>query len=144
MASELSDPQKPLYGSMTVLLGVLHLIQRDNSRSKRLLCTFCESHGLAVYLGLWLHRIGLSSYLFSAMAHQRHMGEGQQCAAGRSAYWAGPRSKSQCCHHRQSERQDDGKRGPRGFDAGKGVKGRKRHILVDTQGLLLKGWGSCG
>jgi len=28
-------------------------------------------------------------------------------------------------------------RGPRGYDAGKKVKGRKRHILVDTLGLLL-------
>jgi putative transposase len=27
--------------------------------------------------------------------------------------------------------------GPRGFDAGKQVKGRKRHLLVDTLGLLL-------
>jgi putative transposase len=27
--------------------------------------------------------------------------------------------------------------GPRGYDAGKKVKGRKRHILVDTLGLLL-------
>jgi hypothetical protein len=26
--------------------------------------------------------------------------------------------------------------GPRGFDGGKHVKGRKRHILVDTLGLL--------
>jgi len=28
--------------------------------------------------------------------------------------------------------------GPKGFDAGKKVKGRKRHILVDTNGLLLQ------
>jgi transposase len=28
--------------------------------------------------------------------------------------------------------------GPRGFDAGKKIKGRKRHILVDTQGNLLR------
>lgn len=28
-------------------------------------------------------------------------------------------------------------RGPRGYDSGKRVKGRKRHILVDTLGLLL-------
>lgn len=27
--------------------------------------------------------------------------------------------------------------GPRGFDAGKRIKGRKRHIVVDTEGLLL-------
>jgi putative transposase len=26
----------------------------------------------------------------------------------------------------------------RGYDGGKKVKGRKRHLLVDTQGLLLK------
>ncbi|MGD0635665.1 MAG: transposase, partial [Beijerinckiaceae bacterium] len=27
---------------------------------------------------------------------------------------------------------------PRGFDAGKKIKGKKRHILVDTQGLLMQ------
>ena len=26
---------------------------------------------------------------------------------------------------------------PHGYDAGKKIKGKKRHILVDTQGLLL-------
>ena len=43
--------------------------------------------------------------------------------------------------HRQPERQERGKRGPAidptGYDAGKKIKGRKRHILVDTQGLLM-------
>src|SRR2546430_4201659 len=43
--------------------------------------------------------------------------------------------------HRQPERQGRAKRGagldPQGFDAGKKVSGRKRHILVDTLGLLL-------
>jgi putative transposase len=29
--------------------------------------------------------------------------------------------------------------GPRGYDGGKKVMGRKRHLLVDTQGTLLKG-----
>jgi Transposase DDE domain len=28
--------------------------------------------------------------------------------------------------------------GPRGYDGGKKIKGRKRHLLVDTQGNLLK------
>jgi transposase len=41
----------------------------------------------------------------------------------------------------QSKRQERGKRGawidPHGYDAGKKIKGKKRHILVDTQGLLL-------
>jgi transposase len=44
-------------------------------------------------------------------------------------------------HHRQPERERRGKRGaridPPGYDAGKKIKGKKRHILVDTQGLLL-------
>src|SRR4051794_10130859 len=38
---------------------------------------------------------------------------------------------------RHPERQDDGKGGPRGCDAAKKVKGRKRHVAVDTGGLLL-------
>ena len=41
------------------------------------------------------------------------------------------------------EREKRRKRGacidPPGFDAGKLIKGRKRHVLVDTQGLLLHG-----
>lgn len=39
--------------------------------------------------------------------------------------------------HRLAVGQDDGKRGPRGYDAGKKVRGRKRHILVDGLGLIL-------
>ena len=43
--------------------------------------------------------------------------------------------------HRQPERQERGKGGPAidptGYDAGKKIKGKKRHILVDTQGLLM-------
>jgi transposase len=43
--------------------------------------------------------------------------------------------------HRCPERQGGAKRGasldPSGYDAGKKVTGRKRHILVDTLGLLL-------
>ena len=44
-------------------------------------------------------------------------------------------------HHRQPERQEPGKRGrridPPGFDGGKKIKGKKRHVLVDRQGLLM-------
>ena len=44
-------------------------------------------------------------------------------------------------HHRQPEREKRRKRGasidPPGYDAGKKIKGKKRHILVDTLGLLL-------
>src|SRR5271167_2317883 len=39
--------------------------------------------------------------------------------------------------HRFAVGQDGAKRGRRGYDAGKKIKGRKRHIAVDTQGNLL-------
>jgi transposase len=38
---------------------------------------------------------------------------------------------------RFADREDGPKRGQRGYDAGKKIKGRKRHIAVDTQGNLL-------
>src|ERR1039458_9646003 len=44
-------------------------------------------------------------------------------------------------HPRQPEREKRRKGGacidPHGFDAGKLIKGKKRHVLVDTLGLLL-------
>ena len=49
----------------------------------------------------------------------------------------GKRANTERGHHRQPVGQDDGKGGPRGYDAGKKVMGRKRHIIVDTIGLLL-------
>jgi putative transposase len=39
--------------------------------------------------------------------------------------------------HRHAVGEDAAKRGANGYDAGKNVKGRKRHIVVDTLGLLL-------
>src|SRR6201981_830204 len=53
----------------------------------------------------------------------------------------GTRSQPQRRYHRQPKRQERRKRGacidPHGFDAGKLIKGKKRHILVDTLGLLV-------
>lgn len=34
--------------------------------------------------------------------------------------------------------------GTRGYDAGKKINGRKRHLLVDTMGLVLVVWISVG
>jgi transposase len=51
------------------------------------------------------------------------------------------RSQPNRRHYRQPEREKRRKRGacidPPGYDAGKKIKGKKRHILVDTLGLLL-------
>jgi len=41
------------------------------------------------------------------------------------------------CHHRFALNQECWKRGQRGFDAGKKIKGRKQPIAVDTMGFLL-------
>src|SRR3984893_3907120 len=53
----------------------------------------------------------------------------------------GTRRQPHRLHHRSSEHEKRRKRGGRidshGFDAGKLIKGKKRHILVDTLGLLL-------
>jgi transposase len=60
------------------------------------------------------------------------------CGGARTSW---PRRKPERSDHRQPEHQSDAKRGPaldpQGYDAGKKVTGRKRHILVDTLGLLL-------
>ena len=54
---------------------------------------------------------------------------------------SGARGQSDRRDHRQPEREERRKRGacidPHGYDAGKKIKGKKRHILVDTQGLLM-------
>ena len=51
------------------------------------------------------------------------------------------RGKPNGLRDRQPEREERRKRGasidPPGYDAGKKIKGKKRHILVDTLGLLL-------
>lgn len=53
----------------------------------------------------------------------------------------GPRGQPNRLRHRQPKREKRRKRGaqidPNGYDAGKKIKGKKRHILVDTVGLLL-------
>ena len=50
------------------------------------------------------------------------------------------RRQSHRRHYRQPEREKRRKRGacidPHGYDAGKKIKGKKRHILVDTLGLV--------
>jgi len=62
----------------------------------------------------------------------------QRPTAARPARGRRPRPRTERRHHGQPECQDDGKGGPRGYDAGKNVNGRKRHLLVDTIGLVLK------
>jgi transposase len=71
------------------------------------------------------------------MARRRNLGAGDQITSR-----TGPQSRRTKRHtqrgdHRFAVGQDGAKRGRRGYDAGKKIKGRKRHIAVDTQGNLL-------
>ncbi len=44
---------------------------------------------------------------------------------------------SECRYPRQSVGENDGKRGLKGYDGYKRLQGRKRHLLVDTLGMVL-------
>ena len=57
--------------------------------------------------------------------------------AGPTAPSRRSRGQPQRRDYRQPERENHGKKGIRGYDAGKKIKGRKRHIVVDTLGLIL-------
>ena len=72
-----------------------------------------------------------------AFADAGRVGEHPPPPRGDAARAGGPRAEPERRHRRHPERQDDRKGGPRGYDAAKKVKGRKRHIAVDTWGLLL-------
>jgi hypothetical protein len=75
------------------------------------------------------------------VAHHRHLGEAAPGAPreGTDPPWARP-TTAQRWHLREPERQEHRGRwgAARGYDGGKKIKGRKRHLLVDTQGLVLK------
>jgi len=72
------------------------------------------------------------------VAQEQSLAALERCVTGASAGGRRPTGKPQCRHLGQSVGQDDRKRGPRGFDGGKLVKGRKRFLLVDSLGLVLK------
>ena len=65
------------------------------------------------------------------------MGEHPSSACDDAARAGGPGGEPDRGHHRHPQRQDHGKGGPRGYDAAKKVRGRKRHIAVDSSGFLL-------
>src|ERR1700677_4599066 len=77
------------------------------------------------------------------------IGANPRCALSTVSRTSAAASQSDRRHHRQPEREKRRKRGacidPHGYDAGKKrqrrpcaeIKGKKRHILVDTVGLLL-------
>jgi len=72
-----------------------------------------------------------------AVAPRRHLGGHRRGAAGAGADQGRARPRAERGDPRQPVGQDHGKGGPRGYDGGKKVAGRKRSLLVDTGGLVL-------
>ena len=75
------------------------------------------------------------------LASVGRVGHGSRCVgAFRTASDGAGRPPASC--RRQPECAVYGKGGARGYDAGKKIKGRKRHIVVDSQGNVLGVWVS--
>ncbi len=71
------------------------------------------------------------------MARQRRVGADRQGSARARPQGKGPKGHAYSGDPRFAVGKDGTKRGRRGYDAGKKIKGRKRHIAVDTEGNLL-------
>lgn len=81
--------------------------------------------------------VGVCLSTVPGLARQRRLGASGQDAARTGTPEEGSKRHAQRSDHRFADRQDGAKRGRRGYDAGKKIKGRKRHIAVDTEGNLL-------
>ena len=71
------------------------------------------------------------------LARERSVGAGRQGTTGTRPEGVGTKCYTQRGDCRFAVGQNGAKRGRRGYDAGKKIKGRKRHIAVDTQDNLL-------
>jgi putative transposase len=73
------------------------------------------------------------------VAHRCNLRAAQRDAAPPAANSPGKERSTQCGHPRLAIAKTTGVGGEhRGYDGGKKVRGRKRQLLVDTEGLVLK------
>src|ERR1039458_361954 len=81
--------------------------------------------------------LGHGALLLPLLPAPRHLARYPRppARAGPRGRWQGEAPRRP--HHRFASGEDGGKRGSRGYDAGKKVSGRKRHIVVDTLGLII-------
>jgi len=75
--------------------------------------------------------------LFPHLARYRCLAADDAGAERAGSRADGTGTDTECGGHGQSDGENDPKRGARGYDGEKKVKGRKRQGLVDTQGLIL-------
>jgi len=71
------------------------------------------------------------------LARRRRLGTCDQGAARARPQSEGPKRHANRGDYRFAIGEEGAKRGRRGYDAGKKIKGRKRHIALNTQGNLL-------
>ena len=78
--------------------------------------------------------------LLPSVAYRRHLGAAARGPAAKSPSTFGEKRTTSGRHHRFTESvKTTGVGGEqRGYDVGKKVKGRKRHLLVDTEGLVMR------
>jgi transposase len=75
------------------------------------------------------------------LAQGGRLGAAASHAPGAAPSRGGPERPAECRHYRQPECEDHGGGGAQGYDAAKQGKGRKRPVLVDTQGGVRTGQG---
>ena len=100
---------------------------------------FCTSAALVASGGLAPRFPTLAGHVLvlPLLETGRHARPPAQRTARRLAAGRGQGTPAHCRRPRLPVGPDDRKRGVRGYDAAKKVTGRKRHLLVDTLGLIL-------
>jgi len=97
-----------------------------------------DPHGLSVAdAAARLRPVADGPPLLPHLATGWDLAETSRCPPPEGASPGWPKAEPLCGDHRQPVGKNRGKRGARGYDAGKKIKGRKRHIIVDTLGLIL-------
>jgi transposase len=71
------------------------------------------------------------------VARQRVIADAEPFAANGHARDPGSRGLARCRRHRRQSLKTTESGGPRGYDDGKKIEGRKRHMLTDTEGNLV-------
>jgi len=81
--------------------------------------------------------LGYGALLLPSVSARWYMAKDSRQTPRKSTSPRWQKADAQCCCDRFAIGHNRIKRGDRGYDAGKKISGRKRHIVVDTLGLIL-------